>query len=124
MEKLAVIFRTDAHNNVYKHGFAWIKKESEAHTAVLKNIEHGEVVSGIWIIDWRDKNAKYKMISGASKEDASGPRIDVAADMRRKFLRSPKQRKVVELRPHKQEPKAPAIPAEKLWHPIVPVEAK
>lgn len=113
MENLIAVFST-IKKGVTRYGWAWTKKESDAINNCIKKMEGGETLIHVWVAKWRDAPSKYTLVKGYPSASNTAPDIDFADNIRKQFLKKPKQNRW-EKKPHirlvtpppKEEPSTP-----------------
>jgi hypothetical protein len=94
MEPLAAVYRVISNGKVM-YGSAWIKDSKSAVGKVRSQLHKGEILSAIWSVRWREKDAPYHLLFGDTNDAniAGGPEQDVAESLRKIHLKSERPQK-------------------------------
>jgi len=142
MEPLIVVFQYTA-NGVKVAEWAWLKKKKDAIPVARSKRPEGSALQAVWTCAWRSAPSHYELAYGyVTEENQRGPFKDIAASIRDKHLRKPKDNKwtraakkiladaiapastqlVIPREPPKEAPKPK--PKAKLWNPYYIYEAQ
>lgn len=87
-QPLAAVYKTrNTETGQAKYGHVWLKNELEALTQVKAKgvIDKNEELASVWSVEWRDPESEYRLMFGDAAE--LFPVIDVAAQLRERFLK-------------------------------------